>query len=111
MDTNIFLDTEDALKRLGGNEAVYRMLLGKFLKGGTDAALKSAVADGGTEGIRAAAHTLKGLAANLSMPSLREAAATLEAAVKNGEPTDNLPEAVYAAWDGTADAVQMYLGK
>ncbi|MDR0326219.1 MAG: Hpt domain-containing protein [Oscillospiraceae bacterium] len=110
-DFDRYLDSGDALKRLGGNKMLLNTLLKKFLADGTEGKLKSAIAEGDQEGARAAAHTIKGLAGNLSLPALREAAAALEAALKAGQDTGDLPQRMYEISAKTAVVVNAVLAE
>ena len=86
MDTNNkeFIDVEDALKRVGGNEGLYKRLLGRFIDGDHFGALESAIQSGDTEESAHLAHTLKGVSANLSLAKVTALSAELEQAIKNG---------------------------
>ena len=63
-------DSAVILKRLGGNAGLVKMLLGKFPKDGSFSSLVSALAEGKTGEAFRAAHTLKGVTANLGIESL-----------------------------------------
>lgn len=77
-----YLDEEDALKRLGGNKGLYLKLLKSFLGDGSFGNLQQALADGDQEKAKMAAHTLKGLAANLSLTVLSSEAAKVDGMLK-----------------------------
>ena len=106
-----YLDQEDALRRLGGNEVVFFSVLRKFAAGDSVAPLREALEAGNMQEARAAAHTIKGLSTNLSMPALNQAALDLETALREGKAVDGLPEKVYDAWHGTVLAVNEALDK
>ncbi len=63
-------DSAVILSRLGGNENLVKMILGKFPKDGSYSSLVSALEEGKTEEAFRAAHTLKGVSANLGIESL-----------------------------------------
>jgi HPt (histidine-containing phosphotransfer) domain-containing protein len=108
----LYLDAEDALKRMGGNKAILTTLLKKFINGSEEEKLKAALADYSAQNFadaKAAAHAIKGLAANLSMPALREAAFNLEMTVKEGGDLGVLPEAVYQARAKTVFVIEAML--
>ncbi|MDR2537963.1 MAG: Hpt domain-containing protein [Treponema sp.] len=66
----IYIDMEDGLKRVMNNKKLYTRLLSKF-KSGTDLqALTAAVAAGDYEKAEIEAHTIKGIAGNLSLTEL-----------------------------------------
>jgi|GEM_PF-3303421 len=107
-----YLDVEDVLKRVGGNRVILTTLLKKFMNGSEEETLKAALANYSADTFadaKAAAHTIKGLAANLSMPALRDAAFNLEMAVKEGGEPGDLPDAVYQARAKTVYVIEAML--
>jgi PAS domain S-box-containing protein len=84
------LNTASALARCGGNAATYRKILRKFCETQESAAKRigAALAAGDRSTAEREAHTLKGVAGNIGADSLRAAAATLEAAIRQGRNTD-----------------------
>ena len=84
------LDFEAGLKRLRGDEALYRKLLTDFARKHASAAdqIKDAIAAEDMDRVRSLAHTLKGLAGNLSATELAAAAKDLEADVNQGHLQD-----------------------
>jgi HPt (histidine-containing phosphotransfer) domain-containing protein len=79
------MDVEAGLKRVGGSEALYIKLLNKYVTGEYFSALAEKIGEGDLEGATGAAHTLKGVSANLSLTAVNEAALAVEQALKNGE--------------------------
>jgi signal transduction histidine kinase/CheY-like chemotaxis protein len=80
------LDVATSLRRLGGNEALYRKALGMFIDGQDDCVtrVRTALAAGErTEAVRAA-HTLKGAAAVIGADDVVAAAADIEGSIKGG---------------------------
>lgn len=71
------VDVEDALARVLGNEALLEQLLQVYARDASVADLARAVEAGDAQGARAAAHALKGVAANLSMTALSDLAARM----------------------------------
>lgn len=81
------LDVKDALARLGGNEEIYLKLLKRFASGiGATPLLTRSEALAEEKKACDQAHSLKGVAANLSMPRLYKLAAAYEASLKDGTP-------------------------
>ena len=70
-------NSNDIIGRLGGNEALVRRFLAKFPSDGSFDNLKSALGAGDTKAAFLAAHTLKGLCANLGLNSLYEKASCI----------------------------------
>ncbi len=81
-------DVAGALERLGGSEALYEKFLKKFIGDATFPSLKSAMAGADGEAKRSAAHSMKGVAANLGLVSLQKAALETETCLKENRPED-----------------------
>ncbi|MCP4695589.1 MAG: response regulator [Gammaproteobacteria bacterium] len=81
------IDIAAGLRRLGGNKHLFKKLLMDFHQDNADTVLRIREALDKEKQAPALhlAHTLKGLAANLSMKSLSGAAKSLETAVRQGE--------------------------
>lgn len=88
MDINVaskeFIDAEDALRRIGGNEELYKRLLSRFIDGNYVGALDDAIEKGDVEESVRLAHTLKGVSANLSLVKIRSISTELEQMIKDG---------------------------
>jgi hypothetical protein len=110
-DFLLFVDKADVLARLGGNSMVLSILLKKFIAGSEMEKLKEALDGDNRDDIRVVAHTVKGLAANLSMPALCKAASELEMAMKEGGEPGELPQAVYDAHEKTVFVVNAMLAE
>lgn len=82
------LDARQGLRQVLGREALYREILARFTAGQRDTpdAIARALDAGQRDEARRLAHTLKGLAAQIGALSLREQAARLEAALRDGTP-------------------------
>jgi HPt (histidine-containing phosphotransfer) domain-containing protein len=78
---------EELLERLGGAEALIPKFTGLFFKGVEPslASLEEAIASGDSQKIRTSAHAIKGSSANIGAMKIRETAAMIEAAAKDGE--------------------------
>lgn len=83
MDTNIF-DHKDAIERVGDEELLDE-LLDDFLVFADEILLDldKAVKEGNHAMVRNSGHTLKGTAANLSLPNLSQVGLEIESAGKN----------------------------
>ena len=79
-----YSDVNDALKRVGGNEGLYKKLLTRFIEGNYLDAISDAVGKGDMEESARAAHTLKGVSANLSLVKIQSLSLELEHAIKDG---------------------------
>ncbi|MDR1590086.1 MAG: Hpt domain-containing protein [Oscillospiraceae bacterium] len=89
-DTNVYINAEDGVKRVGGNMALYKKLLTRFAEGNYLESLTTELENGSLEGAANMAHTIKGVSANLSLTKVNEISAALESALKNGKPHDEL---------------------
>lgn len=79
------VDYEGALSRFMGNEALLARFLKKFLDDPNFLNLQSALEQGETEKAFQAAHTLKGVAGNLSLSGLYEQAAKISELLRGGD--------------------------
>ena len=83
-DNIVYLDIDEGLKRMMNNMKLYVRLLGKFRAETKLDSLEAGIAEGNMEKAREAAHTLKGVAANLSLLELFKQTLELETQIKAG---------------------------
>ena len=83
-DDVVYVNAEEGIKRVMNNSKIYVRLLLKFKDDPTFNSLCEAMTEGNTENARAMSHTLKGLAANLSLIELTRQSLELESRIKNG---------------------------
>jgi HPt (histidine-containing phosphotransfer) domain-containing protein len=106
------IDVNDALARLGNNKKLYGMLLKKFDGNAMLDDLTSKLANGDTAGAQAQAHTIKGLAANLSLQDLRFKAEAIEQKLKDGGTAAEIdPAEIIASTKATVNAVKEWLSE
>jgi two-component system sensor histidine kinase/response regulator len=99
------INSEDGLKRVGGNVALYKRLLQKFVDADYYAPLRGAIEAGDINSAEQHAHTIKGVAANLSLPRVTAIATALDTDLKNsGDYSANF-EALKPAIDATLEAI------
>jgi HPt (histidine-containing phosphotransfer) domain-containing protein len=81
------VDIKDGLKRVGGNSRLYRDLLMKFAAKYTDSALQisDALHADDRKTAERIAHTVKGVAGNISIKPVQSAAETLEKAIREND--------------------------
>ena len=85
MDINSeYINVTDALKRIGGSMDLYKRLLKSFTGGDHIDPIEEALSTGAMEEASRLIHTLKGVAANLSLVKLSSLAGELDHKVKNG---------------------------
>jgi two-component system, sensor histidine kinase and response regulator len=80
------IDTQGALKRLGGKRELYERLLRKFADKQANAvvAVRAALASGDVTAAEREVHSLRGAASSLGANALAEAAAKTEQLLKEG---------------------------
>ena len=105
-------DYAQVIQRLPSPALVERFL-GKFLDDGSFSELTSAMAAGQTEAAFRAAHTLKGVSANLGFEQLRQSASALTESLRGkAEPVPAeahpLMEQVRRDYQMTVDAIRAY---
>ena len=81
------LDAPSALRRIGGDPKLLSRLLNKFARdfGTAGSDIRHAVDRGELDGARRTAHTLRGVAGNLSMREVESAASAIETALRDGD--------------------------
>jgi signal transduction histidine kinase/HPt (histidine-containing phosphotransfer) domain-containing protein/BarA-like signal transduction histidine kinase len=95
------INLADGLKRVGGNRSLYQRLLLQFREHSAKAAqdIRTALQRGDRAAAKSGAHTLKGVAGNLSADELYKAAQKLEAALRKDGPAETEVAALVAAHD------------
>jgi len=83
-DEIIYVDTNEGAKRVLNNIKLYVKLLAKFKNDTNMNDLEAALSAGDLPKAQTAAHTLKGLAANLSLTELFKQSLELETQIKAG---------------------------
>jgi HPt (histidine-containing phosphotransfer) domain-containing protein len=84
MDDVVYIDAAGGVKRVMNNGKLYAKLLTKFKDDKNLTELEEALAAGDLPKAQASAHTLKGLAANLSLTELFNQSLELETQIKAG---------------------------
>lgn len=83
-DLEKYVDVDDALARVCGNKNIYKMLLGKVEKSMIIDQLCDEVAAGDFAAAARTAHSIKGVAANLSLKAAYEKVLDVEQHLKQG---------------------------
>jgi len=83
-DDVILINIEDGTKRVMNNAKLYAKLLGKFKDDPNLKELEAAMGTGDMEKAKTSVHTLKGLAANLSLTELYKQSLEMETQIKAG---------------------------
>ena len=104
------LNIDDAMARLNNNKKLYIMLLKKFDCAAMLEELLGKIKEGDAVGAEASAHTIKGLAANLSLADLREKAEAIDTILKTGDTNVDTAELEFSATQ-TAAAISEYIAQ
>lgn len=100
-----YINIDEALSRIGCKMDLYTRLIRQFSKDDYIAPLETALSKGeSAEAIRHA-HTLKGVASNLSLNKLATAATDLEDALRDGVPHSDALAAVKQAYHKTSQFI------
>jgi HPt (histidine-containing phosphotransfer) domain-containing protein len=89
----VYVDVEDGSKRVMNNIKLFVKLLGKFKEDKSLDEINAALTAGDMAKAQIAAHTIKGLTANLSLMELNKQCIELEAQLKSG----SIPNEQFAA--------------
>lgn len=103
----------DAMERFAGNEKLFLKLLGMFSDDSSMDALIEAMSCGNWEQAERSAHSLKGVAGNLSFERLYHEAAAISKALREGNVSEaerHLPEARQAYEKAKEAANEVRLG-
>ncbi len=101
------IDVAQGLRHCAGNQPLYTSLLQKFVvsMGGTAQQVRRALASGDLAEAERAAHTLRGVAANLGANRCSDLSAQLETALSQGEPSPALAALLVPLEQHLADLV------
>ena len=110
-DNVVYLDFDDGKKRVMNNAKLYVKLLTKFRDGSKLDELEAAVIAGDMEKAKAEAHTIKGVAANLSMPELANQSLELENQIKAGSIDPNQMETIKTVFAATLQEVNKVIAE
>ena len=104
------ININDAMSRLNNNKKLYMMLLKKFNGQTMLDDLISKVKSGDAVAAEATAHTIKGLAANLSLADLRAKAETIDAQLKTGDVNVDTAE-IELSMSQTIEAIAIWIAE
>jgi HPt (histidine-containing phosphotransfer) domain-containing protein len=97
----IYIDFDEGVKRVMGNTGLYIKILRQFKADTNFADLAANLAAGDMEKARVSAHTLKGLAANLSLIELSTRVRDLEGLIKEGAVQPGAADAIKTVYEET----------
>jgi HPt (histidine-containing phosphotransfer) domain-containing protein len=107
----VYIDLAEGLKRVMGNAKLYVKLLHKFKEEPRSDALFLAVQGEDYENAQGLVHTIKGIAANLSLIELYNQSVEFEAQIKNREIKPGTPESFKICMEETLKAVDKVIGQ
>ncbi len=104
-----YIDIEEALTRVRGNEKVYKALLGNFMKNSKFELLKSEISRNEYEKAFKTAHSIKGAAANLSLIAIYRIINIIEHEILDGRNTSESMEEAQTVLADTMRCIETYL--
>jgi HPt (histidine-containing phosphotransfer) domain-containing protein len=104
-EEKVYVDFEEGVKRVMNNATLYTRLLGKFKADTNLADLSAHLEAGDLEKAQISAHTLKGLAANLSLTELFQQTLDLETQIKARVIQDGALDILKNAYEETVKKV------
>ena len=110
-DNVVYVDFDGGVKRVMNNAKLYVKLLTKFKNDTKLDDLETAIAEGDLDKAKAAAHTLKGVAANLSLEELFKQSVELETQIKAGAADPNKMETVKTVFATTLQEVDKVIAE
>jgi len=108
---NEYINTDDALSRVGGNMSLYKRLLGRFVDGDLYDELVKALQSGDTEESTRQAHSLKGVSANLSLVKINTLSVELEKLVKENADYSSCLAELKQAYENTLEIIAELLSQ
>ena len=100
-----YIDLNDAVSRIGGNFALYKRLLGRFLEGNHYEEIERALQGGDSEEAARQVHSLKGVSANLSLTKIRSISVELEQLIKENADYSSCLDGLKLAFTETTDKI------
>ena len=107
----VYLDYADGVKRVMNNAKLYAKLLTKFKNDTKLDDLEAALAAGDMEKAQTAAHTIKGVAANLSLAELFKQSLELETQIKSKAVNSGQMETVKAVFAATIQEAEKVIAE
>jgi HPt (histidine-containing phosphotransfer) domain-containing protein len=111
MSDVVLVDVEDGLKRINNNTKLYVKLMEKFKVDVNFSNLEAALSSGDNAKAQVSAHTLKGIAANLSLIELHKQSLEIESQIKTGSIKPEQLSIVKDIYNQTIKEVDKVIGK
>ncbi|GHV92694.1 hypothetical protein AGMMS50268_31970 [Spirochaetia bacterium] len=110
-DEIVYINFDEGVKRVMNNTKLYVKLLAKFKADTNLTDTGTHLAAGDYEKARVSAHTIKGIAANLSLTELFERIRDLESQIKEKAVQPGAVDAVKAVYDETLKKIDEVIAK
>ncbi len=110
-ERSIYIDKEDGLGRVRGNQGLYKRMLGLYLKSTELVALEEALQAEDAPRIEELAHGLKGMTGNLGLTRMFELTSELMARARKGEIKQPLLADYRAAAEATREHVEALMAE
>ncbi|MDR2052072.1 MAG: Hpt domain-containing protein [Treponema sp.] len=110
-DDRVYVNEAEGIKRVMNNAKLYVKLLTKFRNENNLDDLNSCLGAGDLEKAQAAAHTIKGIAANLSLTALFQQLQEVETRIKNKAVDQEALDSLNATFAETLTEVDKVLAK
>jgi HPt (histidine-containing phosphotransfer) domain-containing protein len=105
----VYVDVAEGQKRVMNNAKLYRKLLAKFKAENNLNELAAALNAGDYEKAQGAAHTIKGIAANLSLSELYKQSLDVETQIKGKSVAPGTMDALSGCFTATLEAIEKVL--
>ena len=110
-DDAVYVNVTEGSARVMNNIKLYVKLLGKFKNDNNLNELEAAIAEGDLVKAQNAAHTIKGVAANLAFSELFKQCLELETQIKNGAVNPAQMETVKTVFAATLQAIDKVISE
>jgi HPt (histidine-containing phosphotransfer) domain-containing protein len=110
-DDKVYVDEADGIKRVMNNAKLYVRLLTKFKNENNLNELNTQLGAGDLEKAQTAAHTIKGIAANLSLTALFQQCLEVETQIKNKAVDQGTVDTLNTVFTETLTEVDKVLAK
>jgi len=111
IDSIVYVNVEEGINRVMKNTALFIKLLTKFKNDTNINELEAAFSQGDIDKAKTAAHTIKGLSANLSFIELYKKIVELEAQIKEGNLNNDQFAAVRNTYDITLTEIDKVINQ
>jgi HPt (histidine-containing phosphotransfer) domain-containing protein len=105
----VYVDVAEGQKRVMNNVTLYHKLLAKFKAENNLDELVAALNTGNYEGAQTAAHTIKGIAANLSLSELYKQSLAVEIQIKGRSVASGAIDTLSGCFAATLEAIDKVL--